>query len=46
VGHPLPDVLETSEIPEVGALDELETVGSKNTKSGCGWQLITLHVKF
>lgn len=33
----LPDAPETSEIPEVTKLDELETfVGSKTTKSGCG----------
>lgn len=37
LGQQLPDAPETSDIPEVGELDELETfVGSKKTKSGSG----------
>jgi transposase-like protein len=37
VAERLPDSYAPDTIPEVGALDELETfVGSKKTKSGCG----------
>lgn len=42
VGELLPDAYEPEEIPQVGELDELQTVvGSKKTKSGSGQSLIT-----
>jgi len=47
LGEQLPDTPQTSEIPEVGELDELETfVGKKNTKSGCGQRSTTSRKEF
>jgi len=35
-GSNLPDAPESSEIPEVAQVDELETFVGKKTRSGCG----------
>ena len=42
LGAKLEDAPESSEVPQVGELDELETfVGSKKTRFGCGQPLTT-----
>jgi hypothetical protein len=47
VGEHLPDSYAPDAVPEVGALDELETfVGSKKTKSGSGQPLTTSDPEF
>jgi hypothetical protein len=39
VGELLPNAYDPQETPQVGELDELETlVGAKKTRSGCGQQ--------
>ena len=44
VGERLPDAYDPDTVPDVGALDELETfVGAKKTKSGSGLPSTTSH---